>query len=632
MVIHMFVQAANVSTPGENWQVQESDDSGGANPSSCSGDLSTQIVAPPPTISNISVSSIGPTSVTINWDTDVESNSKVNYGSDDSYGKSSGLNSDAVSSHSVKLTNLAANTNYHFQVVSTTPGGGSASSGDSTFLTAVEQVGITKTITLPGLAVQVTNPADKTPPTITLISKLPKVVQSVPVIKGTAGDDLGVVRIEYSTDGGHNWLPVDNAPKLGGKAVDFSFTPANLDDGNYVIEARAIDAGGNIAVTSSISVVVDRLPPLVGGSVLALGPQVLQAGHDGVISTLTGIDEKITLSAVGGATSINLVAQDIKDTQKSQSFSLTQSADTGLWSGIISFQTSGTYTLTANAVDGAGNKTSKVINYAVVAAPARTIDQKTKQAVSAKITVYYLQPESDNWVVWDGAAYGQANPQATDKNGDFSLFLPAGQYYLSAGAKGYHSLTSSIFKLSRPTPVLTTLAMRPGRDLKLAGVDLSKWDFLAKRVSLNLNDSQSALPAGANNLSGQITPNFNLTDTNGHKVVTTDLLGKPTSITFLSTWAPSSAEQLSALGTMQNNRDINVELVALQQNAEQVQAFDKMAGYNLTWLSDADSSLTNLFNVPSLPTHYFIDRKGIIRKVVSGVLTQQQILEDLKGL
>ncbi len=631
--INLDVRSANVQADPANWVVEATDSSTGQNLLACSGTLDTAITGDvsditPPAISDVSIDNISTSSVTVSWLTDEASTSQVNYGLDDSYGSSSDFDSTMTTQHTVNLTGLNPGTGYHYQVSSADAAGNPATSQDNTFLTAKQPVvSQNNAINIP-----ITNPGDKTPPTISLTTQLPHVVQSFPSVSGVAADNAAVMRVEYSTDGGANWLPADSQTGIGTKKVTFSFTPLNLEDGNYNILVRAIDGGGNIAKTPATAVVVDKLPPLVGGNVLSLGPQVLQASHDGVISTLAGIDEKITLSAVGGPININLIARNVNNKQEPQSFNLTQSADSGLWSGILSFNAPGTYTLTAEAVDGAGNKTNTVINYAAVAAPASVVDQKTKKPIAANITVYYMQPDSNSWVVWDGAAYGQMNPQTTDKGGNFSLFLPAGQYYLKARAKGYHSLSSTIFKLNQPTPVLTTLNMKPGKDFMVGSINLSGWNFLAQPVELNLNASAKAQDVKSNSLIGQPVPAFDLTNTNNQAVGATDLLGKPTVLTFISTWAPSTNEQLAALSQLQKNPDINVEPVALQQDTGQVRAYNQIAGYSLSWLSDPDSTLSGSFRIPSLPTHYFIDRKGIIRQVVSGVLSKQELLNDLSNL
>ena len=88
----------------------------------------------PPVISNVQSSAVTSTGATVTWTTDEPSNSVVNYGLTTSYGSTSSNASD-VTSHSITLTGLSANTLYHYQVQSTDGSGNLATSGDFTFTT-----------------------------------------------------------------------------------------------------------------------------------------------------------------------------------------------------------------------------------------------------------------------------------------------------------------------------------------------------------------------------------------------------------------------------------------------------------------------------------------------------------------
>jgi peroxiredoxin/chitodextrinase len=627
MDISIDVQSANVQADPADWVV-ETADVPGQNLFRCSGSLDMAITGQvtdttPPNLSNVIVTSLSTTSVNISWSTDEPSDSQINYGLDNSYGNSTDVDTNMVNDHSMTLTGLSPGTGYHYQAVSSDAAGNIGYSADDTFLTAAKAV--IASITAP-LGVAVTNPGDKVPPQISLTSKLPRVVSSFPAIEGIASDNLSVARIEYSTDGGHNWLPVDKAAGLGGKAVAFSFTPLLQDDGSYSLLARAIDGGGNITTTPAMTVVIDRLPPLVGGSVLSLGPQVLSSNSNGQISTLAGIDEKISLGAVGGPTSIILSAMssDIKNLNKS--FTLTQSAETGLWSGIISFNKPGSYKLVANSSDGAGNKTTKTINDVVAAAPAKVLKANGRPA-SAKVTAYYLEPDSNNWVIWDAQAYGQDNPQTTDAAGNFSMFLPAGTYYIKAAGKGFASITSRIFSLKTPSPILTTLkSSRSGGFINNTLSSLS-----VQQIGLNFS-AQDKAGQLKSNLLGRQAPDFSLTNTAGQTINPAGLLGRPTILSFMSSWAPTTNAQLPALNQLSSNKDFNVEPIALQQNVNEMRAYQAISGYNLAWLADPDSTTSANFITPSLPTHYFIDRNGVIREIVTGVLSEQELQNALSEL
>lgn len=90
----------------------------------------------PPTISNVAAGNITSSGATITWTTDEPSDSQVGYGLTTSYGNSTPLNTSLVTSHSVLLSGLNANTLYHYCVKSKDASGNLAVSGDFTFTTS----------------------------------------------------------------------------------------------------------------------------------------------------------------------------------------------------------------------------------------------------------------------------------------------------------------------------------------------------------------------------------------------------------------------------------------------------------------------------------------------------------------
>jgi len=631
----------NTGSGPVNWTVMASDDPGGAGSISCSGNTSVTVTGTPIAVSNVQASDVTADSATITWDSNVPGSSQVNYGTDSSYGSSSSIDNNLVTSHSVTLTSLSADTDYHFQAVSVAADNSSDQSSDDTFLTAAAgTAGNTgdngsnsdNQAPLPSGGIPLLKiPVESTPPTISITGRVPAIQKVEPIVQGVADDNVAVARVEFSTDGGLDWLPVQQAVGLGGKHVSFSFKPTHLDDGTYNLVVRAINTSGIISKTAPITIVIDRFNLQIGPNVMSLGPQILTPDQTGTITTMSGVDQKITLSALGGPTKIMLTATDPKHRSNTQVFNLTKAADTGLWSGVVSFSGSGTYRLAAEAVDGVGVSTTRNLNDFNVMAPARTVDASNNKPVAATVEVYYFQPDSNSWVLWDGASYGQSNPYATGRQGQFGLVLPAGKYYLTARSPGYRKVTSSIFTTTRTEPVSTTLKLTRVRQFRLGPIHIDL-------VLPSLGDqpiqagNKRAVGAPANSLIGKSAPEFSLNDTNGNIVNPVQLLGKPTVVTFGTTWSPGMSEQVNILSQLQSNTDLNIIPVAMQQGTAVARAYTTIAGLKLDWLVDPSGALTASYNVQSLPTSYFINREGIIQKVVIGVLGRQQMLNILTGL
>ncbi|MBM3150340.1 MAG: redoxin domain-containing protein, partial [Chloroflexi bacterium] len=89
----------------------------------------------PPILTEVSASKIEETSVTITWATNEPATSQVEYGLSETYGKTSPLDNQMTTSHSVILTGLEPNTLYHFKVKSTDASGNEATSLDNTLRT-----------------------------------------------------------------------------------------------------------------------------------------------------------------------------------------------------------------------------------------------------------------------------------------------------------------------------------------------------------------------------------------------------------------------------------------------------------------------------------------------------------------
>lgn len=87
-----------------------------------------------PIISALSVSTITDAGATITWTTNENSDSKVDYGVNDTYGTDM-TNADMVTSHSMVLVGLTENTTYHFKITSKDSDDNSSASADMTFKT-----------------------------------------------------------------------------------------------------------------------------------------------------------------------------------------------------------------------------------------------------------------------------------------------------------------------------------------------------------------------------------------------------------------------------------------------------------------------------------------------------------------
>ncbi len=603
--------SANASSA--NWTVQVSDEAEGADPTTCTGDLGTSIVngTDAISISSLTLSEVTTTSVKISWTTSVAANSLVEYGTTSSYG-SAKSDSTLSTSHSLTIDSLSADTSYHYRI-SSGDGSNTAIISDNTFTTAVSSTSTTTSTTVvvnTTTTTTTTVASDNTKPTVRVTTDFSKPYDKAPKIIGRAFDNKSIVRIDYSIDNGVNWQPVDTA-SLSKASVSFDFTPAYLDDDTYKIKVRAVDGGGNIGLSAAYLLTIDRLPPSVGSVFFSVGPQPLRPLGNGKIYGLQGMDQKITLSSIGGATSIDIISGN-------KMFSLVKNIDTGLWSGVLGFESPGTYKMVARSVDGGGAKVERSIGAIEILEKGKITNGISSDKTSASVSVYYFDYITNRFVLWDGSAYGQHNPQSTNSEGNYMFYLPPGKFFLEVKAPGYRNLKSNIFETYESMPLVSNFKLEK---------KLIFFDFTQTEVKINPNFTD-ALGSENNRLIGQQLPDVELFD-GDRSLQASSLRGKRVLISVLNSWNPLSYAQMSILNEVASESEIEVGAIFPQQTASRINMLKQRGAYKFPMLADPDGLLVEPLNILQLPMNIYVSRNGTIESVTYGVLNSYEIEKKL---
>lgn len=276
VTFYITATSGSSDAPTADWTVEVAEDGVGDVTTGCSGTLGTEITGEAtPVVSGIEVTNVSGTGVTINWTTNVDSDSRVYYdvGTEGNYSLSN-TNATLTTSHSITLSGLTANTTYEYYLESVNATGNGGQSGDSQFTTAIASPTPTPVVTAtptPTTAASSSSTATSTPtatptpipdttaPVVNLIA-LKALYKDPPLITGTAADDKGVTQVEYSTNLGKSWINIKGLKNALTTLTEFSFTP-ELGHGVHEIRVRAKDAAGNVSKFATTSVVIDQQGP-----------------------------------------------------------------------------------------------------------------------------------------------------------------------------------------------------------------------------------------------------------------------------------------------------------------------------------------------------------------------------------
>jgi Thiol-disulfide isomerase and thioredoxins len=516
---------------------------------------------------------------------------------------------------------------YHYNVKSANSDGDNAESGDITFVSSKAATTSTTTVTETTTTTVTKILEDTEKPLVSFTTKFDKPFSKTPEIAGKVTDNVGVASIEYSIDGGANYLPVDEISGLRSKSVVYSFQLLGLLDGNFKLKVRATDLSGNTAVSEEKTLVYDRLPPRVGGSIFSLGSQILQPDKNGDITALVGVNQKVTLSAVGGPTEIKINAKcEITNAKCEQGkvFNLSKNIDTGLWSGEVYFAEPGYYQLASSSIDGAGNKVEA--NFATVKVlPKGKVLFDDKPLINATLKVFYFEPMTGQFTFWDAVAYGQNNPLITDDKGSYSLTLPPGKYYFQLDS-GKLKARSKIFTLDSITPVNARLNLGEQKQFSLGPLSFTLPEIFQPQIQVDFTLGRQVSKEFG--LTGKELPDFSF-EKDGETYDNFFFRGKPMVFTLLNTWLPSASQQISVLDSVSEEVKANLVVVVPQENSTKVDIFQNLGGYKLFMFSDADGEYMSKLKTNSLPATIFVDRKGIVTGSYFGILNKDLIFEKL---
>jgi len=116
---------------------------------------------------------------------------------------------------------------------------------------------------------------------------------------------------------------------------------------------------------------------------------------------------------------------------------------------------------------------------------------------------------------------------------------------------------------------------------------------------------------------GFLAPDFALPDLNGRHVKLSDFRAKKAVfLNFWASWCPSCQEEMPTMEKVYRQfkaRGLEIVAVSIDKNKGDAARFVKKHGLTFPVLLDPDFKVAGEYRVTGIPTHYFVDKTGVIR-------------------
>lgn len=122
---------------------------------------------------------------------------------------------------------------------------------------------------------------------------------------------------------------------------------------------------------------------------------------------------------------------------------------------------------------------------------------------------------------------------------------------------------------------------------------------------------------------GFLAPDFTLNTLDGHEVTLSSLRGDPVVLNLWASWCPPCRAEMPAIQRVyEQNRERGLQILAVnmtyQDSVSAAAAFVSEFGLSFPVPLDTTGIVGNGYQMRALPTTFFIDREGVIQKVIIG--------------
>jgi hypothetical protein len=442
---------------------------------------------------------------------------------------------------------------------------------------------------------------DNASPVFSGLPILPKMGREAPHLSGSVEDSSPLSSVQISYDHAKTWEPM-----IEHAASRIRFNTEFHDpkrEGVYDVMFRARDAVGNETTTIPQHIVIDRLPPNIGGIIAKIHSFIRTPTSVHLIESVEGFPITFFFSTVGGVTSGFLT---LTSETKTITMPLVQSFRAGIWETTMIPDRSGTYMATLTLDDSANPPVKEKSFLLRVNAP---VCQKTLPSMRSdtSVTIEAFDPATQEFFPWSAMQYGQKNTTAVLIDHCRPFFVPPGTYRLKSTSRTAMPIQTEPFSLSTDTFLSTALTYKQKRCTKIGVFSfcLPETDY-QKYQPTKTNIPEEALIYPKNALS--------ILDISALQEFAT---GTPIVMLVTNTWHPYVFEQIDALARYtKNTHDRGIVLIPNEGNVT-VEAWKKQSAVTLPMIADPDGEIMTKLGFHLIPGYVRISNAGIVTHIAN---------------
>ncbi|WP_050182236.1 redoxin domain-containing protein [Domibacillus robiginosus] len=131
---------------------------------------------------------------------------------------------------------------------------------------------------------------------------------------------------------------------------------------------------------------------------------------------------------------------------------------------------------------------------------------------------------------------------------------------------------------------------------------------------------------------GEKAPDFTVKTMEGKEVKLSDYEGKKVFLNFWATWCPPCKAEMPHMQSFYDGEPENVEILAvnIEESSTTVSEFAEEYGLTFPILMDEDGTITETYQVYTIPTTYVLNEEGIVHQKIVGPMDKSMMINLLK--